>query len=730
MDKIVTKDGLHQVVEAVKKYVDQTPGSSVFDMKKQGGEYIFTRDDKEVSLMDIAEAAVKYGTCIIRKDPSGYARASFTREIYVFSSQHTGLLTFVNIDAQRNSIQYLFISAHTNEVTESELKPLDESHEVVEIVENASGTIDANGHEYVDLGLPSGLLWAKCNVGASTEADLGLYFQWGDTEGYVKNSGYNFSEANYRAKGLNYISTDLDLAHDAAHANMGGKWRMPTKAEFQELYDNTDVTWTYTDVGDYCKFTNKTDASKYIFMPAAGFYYGSSLSDSNQFGYYWSSECFDGSFAYHSILNQYVQRTDYTDRYLGNSVRGVISSKKQILPSKIAYDNTISGLQSTNVQDAIDELSAGGGNRYVVNITLNEESDSSEDYYFVTTAYFDKTYDEIKSALEKGIDVIATCNFGEQLVTFNTQMVDDFQIVFTSSIPQMLCHASITNHNVGEVVVYYLTPLQELVKHIEECELKSRKTSDLSEVYTQDGDETYPATKLINELVGILASDGTNYVGQDASGHYVRKNSAYEIVRLFGIPRRPYLTNNKSLVEAYSLSWDITSMPALTSLFQGCSNLRYVDISKWNTSNVTSLDGMFYGCESLERLDFRGLDTSKVTSIRTLFYGCTSLRWLDLRNSDYSSLTDTLSAFYNCGSLETLIGGASSLDETAMAGLAVSTSIASCYNLKRPSLRAVINGLADLTDTASQTLTLGATLRAILEPEDIAIATGKNWVIA
>lgn len=85
--------------------------------------------------------------------------------------------------------------------------------------------------KFVDLGLPSGLLWADRNVGAESPEDDGLYFQWGDTVGHSADERYDFSEANYNAKGLNNISGDLTLSNDAANAILGGGCRIPTKIE-------------------------------------------------------------------------------------------------------------------------------------------------------------------------------------------------------------------------------------------------------------------------------------------------------------------------------------------------------------------------------------------------------------------------------------------------------------------------------------------------------------------
>ncbi len=159
-------------------------------------------------------------------------------------------------------------------------------------------------YEYVDLGLPSGLKWAKCNVGAEKETDYGYYFQWGDIED-KSNSDYSWESYKYcngtyktltkyctnSSYGIVDNKTTLDPEDDAAIQIMGGDWRMPTAAEFQELYDNTTNKWVedYNGSGvNGMKFTSKTNG-KSIFFPASGDASGTGVGNRGSFGYYWSS---------------------------------------------------------------------------------------------------------------------------------------------------------------------------------------------------------------------------------------------------------------------------------------------------------------------------------------------------------------------------------------------------------------------------------------------------------
>jgi surface protein len=143
-------------------------------------------------------------------------------------------------------------------------------------------------------------------------------------------------------------------------------------------------------------------------------------------------------------------------------------------------------------------------------------------------------------------------------------------------------------------------------------------------------------------------------------------------------------------------------------MFSNCSSLQTLDVSNWNTSNVTNMNYMFSLCRSLQTLDVSGWNTSNVTNIASMFGACRSL--------------------------QTLIGGRTieeviSNNISALNGLKISISLSNT-NLDRASLRAIINGLADLTGSSAKQLPLGSTLKAKLTEEDIAVATAKNWTIA
>lgn len=193
-----------------------------------------------------------------------------------------------------------------------------------------------NGYEYVDLGLPSGLKWAKCNVGAKNPEDAGLYFQWGDPHGYANATEHTFDWENYKwsidgsssnFSKYNTVGATLDLEDDAARANMGGLWRMPTAAEIDELIDNANWDWTtnYEDTGKAGYIVKSKTNGNSIFMPVTGYYDVSSLDFFWTDGAYWSSSQYsdDSNGGYGMPFGSDYLWRDYYDRCLGFSVRGV-----------------------------------------------------------------------------------------------------------------------------------------------------------------------------------------------------------------------------------------------------------------------------------------------------------------------------------------------------------------------------------------------------------------------
>ena len=190
-----------------------------------------------------------------------------------------------------------------------------------------------NGFEYVDLGLPSGTMWATCNVGATKPEDPGILFQFGRVDGYLYNDKHNqfkTDDTPLTTSGKVYKANDiLDLADDAAHVNMGGKWRMPMNEQLKELYDNTTHR-VETINGVQCMvFTSKIN-NKQLFVPFAGCWYNGSFGAAWSRACIWSSQVHPSSTVYayriYCSSDNAVYIKNFYYRSAAFSVRGVFKS--------------------------------------------------------------------------------------------------------------------------------------------------------------------------------------------------------------------------------------------------------------------------------------------------------------------------------------------------------------------------------------------------------------------
>ncbi len=195
-------------------------------------------------------------------------------------------------------------------------------------------------HPYVDLGLPSGLLWAKCNIGATVPEEIGDYFAWGET---APKTSYNFkSEGDYKYGVYDYQDTDnygttkynnidgkttLEAIDDAATTILGSEWRTPTVDEFNELL--TKCTWTATSRNDVSGYEVKGQNGNSIFIPVSGYRRIDDLNAPTS-GYYWTSTLVQSEVRSASILQLDIMNgasISGSMRYFGLPVRAVWSTK-------------------------------------------------------------------------------------------------------------------------------------------------------------------------------------------------------------------------------------------------------------------------------------------------------------------------------------------------------------------------------------------------------------------
>lgn len=214
---------------------------------------------------------------------------------------------------------------------------------------NSKTNVDAlyhNNFEYVDLGLPSGIKWAKCNVGATHDYLYGYCFSWGETEYKYRyeNSTYKYAEEEIihttvrgfacelkSYKMTKYNKDDglskLELTDDAARENMQGRWCLPTVKDFNELLEHTTVQWleNYKGRTAGCLFTSKQNGNT-LFLPAAGYIEGDGVFSDEETGYYWTADVcpYDDNTAWYlKFIGAHLQmRTHY--RIHGCTVRAVL----------------------------------------------------------------------------------------------------------------------------------------------------------------------------------------------------------------------------------------------------------------------------------------------------------------------------------------------------------------------------------------------------------------------
>ena len=197
------------------------------------------------------------------------------------------------------------------------------------------GGAHQDNHEYVDLGLPSGTLWATCNVGANSPEQYGDYFAWGETapkevytwETYKWCNGTWDSLTKYNFQ--NYYGTvdnknELEPADDAAQANWGLSWQMPTKAQQDELHEHCN--WQWTTMNGVNGYLGTGPSGKTLFLPAAGYKDGTRIVSEGEFGYYWSHSLYYGMSLYaynHLFFSGSSPGWNKQERSFGLSIRPV-----------------------------------------------------------------------------------------------------------------------------------------------------------------------------------------------------------------------------------------------------------------------------------------------------------------------------------------------------------------------------------------------------------------------
>lgn len=217
------------------------------------------------------------------------------------------------------------------------------SADVTMIYDYLLGIMPEVTHEWVDLELPSGTLWATTNVGADTPEEYGDYFAWGETtsKDYYGWDNYAWSngrwntltkycnKSNYGYNGFVDNKIELDPEDDAATANWGPEWCMPTREQFSELIAQCNLQWTTSNGVNGYKVTSKNNGAT-MFLPAAGYHFSGELYSQGNIAYYWSRTVYSARcyyayyFFFHSSGSQDLTNGD---RDSGFTVRAVRASQ-------------------------------------------------------------------------------------------------------------------------------------------------------------------------------------------------------------------------------------------------------------------------------------------------------------------------------------------------------------------------------------------------------------------
>lgn len=196
-----------------------------------------------------------------------------------------------------------------------------------------------NGHSFVDLGLPSGLLWATCNVGASAPEQIGDYYAWGETQ---TKSNYSLSTYQYASNAIS-LSDISGTQYDAARVNWGGEWRMPSRNEVAELTSN--CSRKDTTINGQSGLLLRGANGNYIFIPCAGHWCNSEVMELTGKGF-WTSTATGSRYAYRAWEWTYIS---FSEREQGFQIRPVISGGASLSTQTHTLTLYADGCENPNV---------------------------------------------------------------------------------------------------------------------------------------------------------------------------------------------------------------------------------------------------------------------------------------------------------------------------------------------------------------------------------------------
>lgn len=236
---------------------------------------------------------------------------------------------------------------------------------------NAQSCPDSNHPHAIDLGLPSGTLWACCNVGADTPVDYGGYYAWGETEEKAQYDWDDYVHYDSSTGGFLFLGSDISgTQYDVAHVMWNNAWAMPSYDQMMELLNKCSCSWTSLNGINGGLFTGPN--GNIIFFPSAGYRRFDNLYYSGFYGGYWSSTQDSSDPYYANILGFYCGGTDWYDscnRSSGISVRPVVKATNGINLPKVseAFCQAIYNLYGIKITDNPADMNNLSPGIYIVN---------------------------------------------------------------------------------------------------------------------------------------------------------------------------------------------------------------------------------------------------------------------------------------------------------------------------------------------------------------------------
>ena len=541
----------------------------------------------------------------------------------------------------------------------------------------------ANEHEYVDLGLPSGTLWATCNIGADSPEKFGDYYAWGET---APKSYYSSDTAC----GCDDNIWDLLPEDDAATVNWGSEWQTPSAKQIDELINEkyTTTEWTTLNGVDGRKITSKSNGNS-IFLPAAGGRIGAGYVNPEN-GYYWSRSKQAPLSVYYLYFNSNKIIKQYLSCSFGFNIRPV-----RVLEEKHEYVDL--GLPSgtlwatCNVGAYLPEEYGDefywGETEPVINYLPHSFTDNPKellpendaaavnwgsDWRMPSLAQIEELINENYTTTEwttlngvEGRKITSKSNGNSIFLPAYYEVCWYWSRSINASNNQNAWGLSfdsnqIRKHSIWRANSAYVRPIcfpKEVYTEFDES------TGTLT--YYYDGQRTY--------RTGVIESYVTNNI---YAVHFAGYNDKIKKAVVDPSMKNAPLTSMTKMFFGGSYidgSWNYVEYPLpnlksieglenlntanvtdMASMFTGCSSLEALDLSSFNTENVGEMTSMFSGCVNLKTVDVSSFDINKVWKMDYMFSGCHELTTIYCDKNWSTSNASSTTMFKGC---EKLVGG-------------------------------------------------------------------------